>query len=164
MTGRGGGLLAGALHLRRASPGDYEPLVALQRSAYARNRELLGVEPLPLLADYRAVLAEKEVWVLDGTTGLDAALILELRSHDLLIESIATNPACQGRGIGRALLAAAEESARELGYGIVRLYTGSTLIHLVAWYERHGFAVERTEKMSDRSITHMIKYIAEGQG
>jgi hypothetical protein len=33
-----------------------EAVVALQRAAYARNRSLLGVEPLPLLADYASIL------------------------------------------------------------------------------------------------------------
>jgi len=28
-----------------------------------------------------------------------------------------------------------------------------------AWYGRHGFAVERIEALSDRSITHMIKHL-----
>ena len=144
------GLAAGALGLRRAGAGDYDGLVAVQRRAYARNRELLGLEPLPLLVDYHAVLAEKEVWVLDGDAGVAAALVLEPRPHDLLIESIATDPSCQGRGIGRALLMAAVERGRALGYNIIRLYTGSSLAHLIGWYGRHGFAIERTDALSDR--------------
>lgn len=161
MTQSGSSLTAGPHVLRRAGPGDHDALVALQQRAYARNRELLGLEPLPLLVDYRAVLAGKEVWALDGAAGLDAALVLELRPDDLLIESIATDPACQGRGTGRALLAAAVERGRALGYKTVRLYTGSPLAHLIAWYGRHGFEIERTAALSDRSITHMVKHIAE---
>lgn len=120
---------------------------------------MLGVEPLPLKADYRSVLAEKEVWVADTEGGLTAALVLERREDDLLIESIATDPGRQGRGVGRALLAAAISRGRELGYTTVRLYTGSPLTHLIDWYGRHGFRIERTEALSDRSITHMIKNI-----
>lgn len=154
-------LAAGRFSLRRAGAGDHDGLVGVQRRAYARNRELLGLEPLPLLADYHAVLAEKEVWVLDGARGIEAALVLEPRPDDLLIESIATDPSCQGRGIGGALLSAAVERGRALGYKTIRLYTGSTLMHLIDWYGRHGFAVERTEALSDRSITHMVKTLAE---
>ncbi len=152
-------LTAGQYGLRRASIDDHDSLVALQRKAYARNRELLGLEPLPLLVDYHAVLAENEVWVLDGSAGLDAALVLELRADDLMIESIATDPACQGRGVGRAILTAAVERAQGLGYKTIRLYTGTPLKHLVAWYGRHGFEIERTEALSDRSITHMVRHI-----
>ena len=57
------------------------------------------------------------------------------------------------------LLAAAEERARQLGRTVIRLYTGTPLAHHVAWYGRHGFAVERIEALSDRSITHMIKFL-----
>lgn len=163
MTDGGVWLQAGLYRLRRASTGDHDKLVNLQRRAYARNRELLGLEPLPLLVDYREVLARNEVWALDGAAGFDGALVLERRADDLLIESIATDPGCQGRGIGRAILEAALERGRALGYKIVRLYTGSTLAHLIAWYGRHGFEIERTEALSDRSITHMIKSIAGEQ-
>jgi ribosomal protein S18 acetylase RimI-like enzyme len=84
-------------------------------------------------------------------------LILERRTDDLLIESIATDPGYQGQGIGRALLDAAQAQAKQLGYARIRLYTGSPLTHLVAWYGRHGFTVERIEALPDRSITHMMK-------
>ena len=47
--------------LRRATRDDLPAVVALQRAAYAKNRPLLGVEPLPLLADYREVFSKYEV-------------------------------------------------------------------------------------------------------
>jgi ribosomal protein S18 acetylase RimI-like enzyme len=157
-------LRSGDLALRRAATADLEALVALQRAAYAKNRPFLGVEPLPLLADYAAILRDMEVWVAEKDTRLVGALILEPRTDDLLIWSIAADPATQGAGLGRALLAAAEERASQLGRTVVRLYTGTPLAHLVAWYGRHGFAVERIEALSDRSITHMIKHLGYEHG
>jgi GNAT superfamily N-acetyltransferase len=156
-------LAAGAWTLRQAGPQDFAALVALQHAAYAKNRERLGVEPIPLLADYRVVRAEREVWVLDGDTGLRAALILEPQSGCLLIESIATDPAAQGQGLGRALLAAAETRAQELGCAMLRLFTGAPLVHLIAWYARHGYSVERREALRDREIVHMVKHLRPGQ-
>jgi GNAT superfamily N-acetyltransferase len=153
-------LAAGAWTLRRAGPQDLAALVAFQHAAYARNRELLGVEPIPLLADYRVVLAEREVWVVEGDTGLRAALIAEPRSGDLLIESIATDPSSEGKGLGRALLAAAETRAQELGCARLRLFTGAPLARLIAWYGRHGYAAERREGLSDREIVHMAKHLS----
>jgi hypothetical protein len=29
----------------------------------------------------------------------------------------------------------------------------------VDWYARNGFAVERIEELSDRSLTHMVKHL-----
>jgi len=154
-------LAAGTLVLRRAQSCDHDALTALQCAAYARNRPLLGVEPLPLLADYAAILREMEVWVARESSGkLIGALILQPRADDLLLWSIATDPAAHGSGLGRAMLDAAEARARQLGLAVVRLYTGATLRHLVGWYGRHGYAVERVEALSDRSITHMIKHLA----
>ena len=159
MTQAGLLLRSGTLALRRAQAVDLEPLLALQRAAYAKNRPLLGVEPLPLLADYATILRDMEVWVSEKDLALAGALILEPRADDLLVWSIAANPAAQGAGLGRALLLAAEERTRQLGRTVIRLYTGTPLGHLVAWYGRHGFAVERIEVLSDRSITHMIKHL-----
>ena len=151
-------LSAGNLELRRATPADAEAVTALQRAAYARNRALLGVEPLPLLADYTAIFRDYEVWV-SGDDAITGVLILEPRPADLLIWSIATDPQRQQAGLGRALLAAAEARARTLGLGTMRLYTGSTLRHLIDWYARHGYTVERIEELDDRAITHMLKHL-----
>ena len=149
-------LEAAGLALRRAGPDDRDAVVALQRAAYARNRALLGREPLPLLADYEQILRDYEVWLAERG-GLAGALILEPRQEDLLIWSIATDPERQSNGLGKAMLAAAETRARQLGLGTMRLYTGATLQHLIDWYGRHGYVVERIEQLSDRAITHMMK-------
>ena len=47
--------------LRRATREDLFAVVALQRVAYAKNRAILGVEPLPLKADYAQVFADYEI-------------------------------------------------------------------------------------------------------
>jgi GNAT superfamily N-acetyltransferase len=156
-------LAAGPWTLRRAGPGDFAALVALQHAAYAPNRELMGVEPLHLLADYRVVLAEREVWVLDGGACLRAALILEPRNDYLFIDSVATEPSSQGQGLGRALLAAAETRSQELGYSTLRLCTHEALADRIAWYGRHGFAFDRREAMSDRVAVHMVKHLSPSE-
>jgi len=152
-------LAAGTWTLRRATPADHDRLVGLQHAAYAKNRDLLGVEPIPLQVNYRTVLRDKEVWLALESGVLLGALILEPRPGDLLIESIAADPACQKKRLGRSMLAAAESRARELGYREVRLYTGTILTHLTSWYARHGYQTERIEVLSDRSITHMMKQL-----
>ena len=143
--------------LRRAARDDLPAVTALQRAAYAKNRALLGVEPLPLLADYGQVFSDYEVYLAERDGALDGVLILEPRADDLLIWSVATAPEAQGRGIGNWMLAFAESRARALGLTCIRLYTGQPLTGNIAWYTRHGYTHERTEDMGDRVAVHLIK-------
>jgi GNAT superfamily N-acetyltransferase len=145
--------------LRSAVAGDLPAVTALQRAAYAKNRPLLGVEPLPLLADYAQVFADYEVYLAERDGTLEGVLILEPRAADLLIWSVATAPAAQGRGVGNRMLAFAETRARELGLSRIRLYTGEPLIANIAWYTRHDYVHERLEDMGDRRIVHLIKQL-----
>jgi ribosomal protein S18 acetylase RimI-like enzyme len=145
--------------LRRATRDDLPAVTALQRAAYAKNRAILGVEPLPLLADYGQVFSDYEVYLAEREGALDGVLILEPRPDDLLIWSVATAPQTQGRGVGNRMLAFAETRARELGRTCIRLYTGQPLTFNIAWYSRHGYAHESTEDMGDRVRVNLIKQL-----
>lgn len=152
--------------LRRATSDDVAPLVALQEAAYAQNRGLLGVEPLPLRWNYVSVLAKSEVWVRDAERdavsthdAFDAALIVTAEDDGLLIDSLAVHPEAQGKRIGTALLHAAAMRARALGRPRLTLYTGAPLVHLIAWYERNGFIAVSSELLDDRTIVHMCRDI-----
>jgi RimJ/RimL family protein N-acetyltransferase/GNAT superfamily N-acetyltransferase len=147
------------LRLRLAKADDLAALGELQRAAYAQNRAVLGVEPLPLLFDYDAALAHYEAWLVDGEDGPAGALILDPYPDHLLIWSLATAPAGQRQGLGTRLLAAAETRARQLGLDTLRLYTGEKLTGNVRWYHRHGYAIERVEELDDRRLVHMTKRI-----
>ncbi|MEH3146873.1 MAG: GNAT family N-acetyltransferase [Methylobacterium frigidaeris] len=145
--------------LRRAGTADLAALARLQADAFAGNRALLGVEPLPLLTPAAAVLAASEVWLTEeeSTAG---ALVLDPEPDHLTIWSIAVDPARQGRGIGNRLLDAAERRAKDLDLATLRLYTGEPLVRNRDWYTRQGWSTERIEQHPDRRLVHMVKHIA----
>ena len=143
--------------LRRAGAADIAAVNAFQHAAYARNRTILGFEPLPLTVDYATIVTDYEVWLLEQGDVLEGVLILETRPEDFLIWSVAVAPELQGRGIGNRLIAVAEARARELGRRNVRLYTGEKLTGNIAWYERRGFARETIEVLGERRLVHMMK-------
>lgn len=144
---------AGARH----SPG----FEALQRDAFAKNRDILGVEPLPLLVDASEIIAGKEVWLIGNDKAPDAALVLDAEDEALLIWSLAVASRSQGRGLGNILLAFAEQRAVEQGLSALTLYTGEPLADNIAWYARHGFRITGVEALSDRRIVHMKKSIRQ---
>lgn len=146
---------------RRANDADREAIEALQHAAYARNRALIGVEPLPLKEDYAEIMRspEHEVWLAEERGRLKGVLILQKRQDDLLIWSVAAAPEAQRQGLGQIMLDAAEVRAGQLGRKVIRLYTTAVLEGLIRWYHRHGYEIEGHEDLSDRKITHMVKHL-----
>ena len=151
----------GPIVFRRAEAADRAAVEMLQQAAYARNRRLLGVEPLPLQADYSDIFQTMEVWLAEERGRLRGALILEPGTDDMLIWSIAAAPDAQRQGIGQIMLDAAEVRAAQLGLTTMRLYTGTPLDTLIRWYHRHGYEIERLEPLADRTITHLIKQLPQ---
>jgi ribosomal protein S18 acetylase RimI-like enzyme len=77
----------------------------------------------------------------------------------LLVENVAVAPAFQKRGIGRRLMAHAEEVARQLDYAEVRLYTNKLFGENLELYSRLGYRID-CEELTDRGIAvHMSKVL-----
>ncbi|MGO4736511.1 GNAT family N-acetyltransferase [Bosea sp. 2KB_26] len=149
----------GELSLRRATLADIPAILAVKNAAYTPNESIIGVPSLPRIADYAQVVAEHEVWLVDGDNGLDAALVLEISPDDFTIWSVAVSPGAQGRKLGLLLMRFADERAAALGFGSVHLYTHAKLTERIAWYERLGFAITHHTDLADRRLTHMRKQL-----
>lgn len=145
--------------LRRADLRDLAAVRDFQHAAYARNRAIQKVEPLPLLVDYADIFRTHEVYVAEQDARIAGVLILEERPDDLLVWSIATCETAKETGLGNLMLRAAEDRAAALGRATMRLYTGQKLTRNVAWYQRSGYAIERIETMPDRNVVHMVKQL-----
>jgi ribosomal protein S18 acetylase RimI-like enzyme len=65
-------------------------------------------------------------------------VLVEMPDH-LLVENVAVDPGRQGEGIGRELLAFAEERARAAGIDTLRLYTHEKMSENLAFYARLGY-------------------------
>jgi ribosomal protein S18 acetylase RimI-like enzyme len=93
-----------------------------------------------MTADYAQAVRDRRVWaaVQDGEISGFAVLITQ--PGYLELENIAVRPAAQGRGIGALLLSLAEDRARELGLGEVRLYTNQAMTENLGYYARRGYA------------------------
>ena len=73
------------------------------------------------------------------------------------------DPAVAGRGIGSALLHAADEVVRARGFDTIRLQVLTANTRAIRLYERHGYAVTWQGRLYDRMLgietddTHMAK-------
>ena len=148
------------LELRRALPADAGAVRALTRQAYARWVPLIGREPKPMQADYDRAVREHRI-DLAYRDGVLAGLIETIEQSDhLLIENVAVLPAFQGRGVGRTLLAHAEELTSALGFGEVRLYTNKAFAENVTLYLKVGYRIDREENGPLGIAVHMSKVIS----
>jgi GNAT superfamily N-acetyltransferase len=126
--------------IRRAVHGDVFDIERIVRVAYAKYVPRIGVAPGPLGDDYAARVAEGTVWVAARADAAIAGLVVLLpRSDHLLLDNVAVDPTCQGTGVGRALLAFAEDEARRGGWRELRLYTHQLMTENIALYRRNGW-------------------------
>jgi ribosomal protein S18 acetylase RimI-like enzyme len=122
-----------------ATPAERADVVALTEAAYRPYTELLGAPPLPVTADYTALIAAGTVWLRRTPEGLAGLLVLELHPDHAMIESVAVAPGCQGQGHGLALLRLAEDLAQNAGRTELRLYTNARMERNIALYTAFGY-------------------------
>jgi ribosomal protein S18 acetylase RimI-like enzyme len=135
--------------VRTATEADEHALRALDAAAWAPASLFpsvlarLGSEPF--FADSRPA-ADHLVAELDGEVvgyvRLQPPTPLPEGRHVLGVNGLAVAPSARGRGVAQALLAAAEQRARETGAGKLSLRVLGTNAAARALYERAGFVVE----------------------
>ena len=143
-----------AVILRGARSNDRDSLDRLVRDAYRPYVARLGRAPAPMGYDHAALIADGVVTVaeLDGAVAGMVALLP--RADHLLLDTIAVAPACQGRGVGRALMAHADAEARRHGLAEVRLYTNVLMTENIATYLRAGYV--ETGRRDDQGFSRVF--------
>ena len=135
--------------VRAARESDEEPLKRIDRATWTT---LSSPAPLPP-AEKRffdppervhSVLVAEADGAIAGYVRLEPATPLESSRAVLTVNGLAVDPAHQGNGVGRALVAAAIEEARRRGARKITLRVLSHNARARELYERSGFSVEGT--------------------
>jgi ribosomal protein S18 acetylase RimI-like enzyme len=134
--------------IRPALPDDAAAVTACVRAAYAGYTGRIGREPAPMAADNVALIARGEVWVVCETGRLVGVLVMRPEPEALFVENVAVLPEWQGHGLGRALMAFAEEHARAAGLAEVALYTNQRMTENLRFYAALGY-VETGRRCED---------------
>jgi ribosomal protein S18 acetylase RimI-like enzyme len=129
--------------------------------AYEHYVPLIGMRPIPMDADYEALAAAGVVWVADDDGRAAGLIVLVAGDDHLLIENVAVEPARQGHGVGRELLAFAEARAAALGLVELRLYTHVKMTSNQALYARLGYREVERRSEQGRAAVFMSKRIGQ---
>jgi ribosomal protein S18 acetylase RimI-like enzyme len=150
--------------LRRAVASDASAIRTLTREAYAKWVPLIGREPKPMTADYAEAVRRHRIDLLH-LDGALAALIETIAEADhLMVENVAVSPAFQGRGLGRKLMAHAEQIAASSGRGEIRLYTNKLFAQNIELYRTLGYRIDREEVLEIGVAVHMSKPVGAAGG
>jgi ribosomal protein S18 acetylase RimI-like enzyme len=148
--------LTPAGEIRLADETDLSAIVACVDAAYGKYVGRMGRKPAPMLADYRALIARRVVYVLTESTTRDLLGLIVLWPTDraMFVENVAVHPRHQGEGLGSRLMSFAEEQATASDLPEVRLYTNQVMTENLAFYARLGF--EETNRRVDQGYTRVF--------
>jgi ribosomal protein S18 acetylase RimI-like enzyme len=133
-----------SFRIRPGEMADVDAVAELVERAYEGYVEDIGVRPAPMDADYGEAVRHGTLFVAAEGDVIAGAIVLVPEGDHLEIENVAVAPPRQGDGVGRALLAFAEDRARERGIGELRLFTHVLMSRNQRIYRRLGYTeVER---------------------
>jgi GNAT superfamily N-acetyltransferase len=141
--------------IRLATPADVPAIRTVIDAAFSHYVERIGVIPVPMLADHEANVAAGRVYVTG--TPIDGLLVLVQESDHLLLDVVAVHPDAQGTGVGRRLLAFAEQHAWDLGLKEIRLYTNAKMWENQKLYPRYGYEATEHRVEGDYDRIHYRK-------
>ena len=134
------------MEIRPATLDDVDAVVALVESAYRGESSRAGWTTEADLLDGQRTDAREVAEVLPDTLvaveggELVGSCVLAHKGDVGYFGMFAVRPTLQGRGVGSALLTAAEHRAKELGLPFVEMTVLSGRRELIAYYERRGYA------------------------
>ena len=146
--------------IRPARPADAAAVAACVTAAYSVYLERMDKPPGPMLDDYAKIITDHRVFILDGHEGLAGVLVLIDEDGGLLLDNVAIQPDYQGRGLGRRLIAFAEDEARRLGHESLDLYSHVTMTESIALYLTLGYVELERRVVRGYSRVYMRKNLS----
>jgi N-acetylglutamate synthase-like GNAT family acetyltransferase len=104
--------------------------------------------------DYLEKIAQGIAFVAEETDCVVGLIVLIPHTDHLLVENVAVDPDKQSEGVGSALLAFAEKSARDAGISTLRLYTNGAMTENLSLYPWLGY--EETDRRTDEGFERVF--------
>ncbi|TMA17829.1 MAG: GNAT family N-acetyltransferase [Deltaproteobacteria bacterium] len=144
--------------IRRADERDVPEIARIINAAFEVEREFReGARTSPTEI---AKLLEHDVFFVAEEDGrLLGAVHTSIDGATGYFGMLSVDPALQRGGVGRALLAAAEEHCRKAGCTKMTMSTGEDRAELIPYYERVGYRVTSIEPSSSRAFKRPIRIV-----
>lgn len=143
--------------MRTALPHEAGTIRDVVRAAYAKWVPVIGREPRPMQADYEAAVKARRFDLAEEDGRIVALIETEARDGHYWIENIAVLPEWQGKGLGKRLLAHAEELARAAGLSEIRLLTNGKMVANRQLYVAVGYTEDLEEPFGDGTVVYLSK-------
>lgn len=148
------------IEIRAADETDVSRAHDVVQAAYRLYIARMGRQPGPMLDDYARRQRDAQLYVANLGGEMVGVVVLVRAPDHVELNNVAVHPRWQGRGVGRALIAFAEESAREQGVAELRLYTHVTMTENIARYARVGFVETHRAREDGFERVFMRKLVA----
>ncbi|KFF05841.1 GNAT family N-acetyltransferase [Flavobacterium reichenbachii] len=83
------------------------------------------------------------------------SVLLVEKEHQLYLGMLTVSPELQNAGIGKKMLAEAENHAKALGLSSIIMTVISVREELIAWYKRHGYVDTGKKEAFPDSVIHV---------
>lgn len=127
-----------SVSLRIAIPPDVETITRLINAAFAVERFFLDHDRITP-GEVRARLDSGKFIVAEDGTALVGCVYVEPRGDRAYLGLLSVDPARQKSGLGKLLMSAAEDHARDIGCGAMDLQIVNVRLELPAFYHRFGY-------------------------
>jgi GNAT superfamily N-acetyltransferase len=125
--------------IRLAVPEDVAAVTAIVHAAYSVYLPRIGQPPGPMRDDYAPLIAAGRVHVREADGTIAGLVVIIPEGEVMLLDNVAVAPQAQGHGHGIALIAFAEQCARDAGCHAIRLYTHELMTENIRRYTRLGY-------------------------
>jgi GNAT superfamily N-acetyltransferase len=147
------------LSVRTATIADVPVLVSLINAAFAVERAFVTRDRTDV--DEIAAFLEKGAFLIaDGDAGgAEACIYVETRRERGYIGMLAVRPTLQGRGIGRRMMAAAEQYCRAAGCRVIDIKIVNLRTELPGFYRSLGYVDSGTSTFDDPKLTRPAHFM-----
>ncbi len=151
------------LNIRQAASTDVAELEAIVADAFGVYLPRMNVKPVPMTADYRALVQAEQVWVAVEDGEILGLIVLVPAVDHLYLDTIAVRRRAQGSGVGRRLLDLAETESTTRSLPAVVLCTNEVMTENLAYYPRHGYTQTHVAQDGDYRRVYFRKLLPQNK-